>query len=203
MPPKKQLKKVDSDSEDDIPIKSAPVTNPPAKNSAAKNPVVSAKMELSDDSSDSETENESIKTEAREKYAKDDFLERVVKYIGIDDLMRKENAEHRERMFTLKEEKANIEKLLLRYLDIIEQDVVNIAGKGKLKKCQSVRKSGINKDLIKKSICEQLKKDKIVKDDKKAEELAEMTLNVIESKRETTVKTYIKRTLERQPKAKK
>jgi len=91
-------------------------------------------------------------------------------------------------MNTLKEEKEELQSFMLRYLDSMEEDTVNIDGTGKLSKCESIRKGAINKDLIKQAICEQLKKEKIVKDDKAGKELAENTYNLMESRREVKKK---------------
>ena len=103
---------------------------------------------------------------------KKDFLEKIVKYMKTDDLIRKETLDYKEKLNTLKEQKEELETYILRYLDTVEEDQINIDGNGKLAKCESVRKSGINKDIIKESIYEQLKKENIVKDEKKLKELA-------------------------------
>jgi len=133
----------------------------------------------------------------------DSFKEKVIKYIKVDDLMRKETIEYREKMNTLKEEKEELQSYMLRYLDSMEQETVNIEGTGKLSRCESVRKGAINKELIQQAICEQLKKEKIVSDDKTGKALAENTYNLMESKREVKKKVYIKRTFERPKKEKK
>lgn len=136
-----------------------------------------------------------IYEQAKQQYIKEEFIEHVVKFVKIDDLMKLENSEHREKINTLKEQKQELEKTILRYLDSINEDIVNIAGNGKLKKYESVQRSSINKDIIKQSIFEQLKKEKLVNDDEKGKELAELTYNLMESKRERKVKTCLKRTV--------
>lgn len=131
------------------------------------------------------------------------FKEKVIKWIKIDDLMRKETIEFRDKMNTLKEEKEEMQTFMIRYLDSMDENIIDVKGSGKLSKCESVRKGTINKDLIKQSICEQLKKEKIVKDDKAGLELAENTYNLMESKREIKKKVYLKRTFDRPKKDKK
>lgn len=153
--------------------------------------------QLSDEPSD-----ETISKQAKDAYMKDEFVEKIVKYIKTDDLIRKETLEFKEKINTLKEEKEEIETFILRYLENADENIINIAGTGKLSKQESVRKSGINKDIIKQSICEQLKKENLIKDEKKGKELAEQTYNLMEGKRETKTKIYLKRTFERKKKEK-
>lgn len=150
-------------------------------------------------------ENEEIKKKARESFIQTDFFEKVIKYVKTDNLIRKETTEFREKINTLKEEKQDLENFILRYLDIQEENVINISGSGKLTKYESVRKKGINKDIIQQAICDQIKKEKLVTDENKVKELAEATYNIMEGKREKTVKTVLKRTFikEKKPKAEK
>lgn len=151
---------------------------------------------------DEEAENEEIKKKAKETYIQTDFFEKVIKYVKTDNLIRKETIEFREKINTLKEEKQDLENFILRYLDVQEENVININGSGKLTKYESVRKKGINKDIIQQAICDQIKKEKLVTDDKKLKELAEETYNIMEGKREKTVKTVLKRTFIKEKKAK-
>lgn len=157
--------------------------------------------DVSDVSSD-EMSDETISKKAKEAYMKDEFLEKIVKYIKTDDLIRQETLEFKEKINTLKEEKSEIETFILRYLDHADEDIINIAGNGKLSKQESIRKGGLNKDIIKQSIFEQLKKENIIKDEKKGKELAENTYNLMEGKREKKTKVYLKRTFERKKKEK-
>lgn len=164
---------------------------------------------VSDDSdeidslSSGELSDEIISKNAKKNFMQTEFLEKLMKYVKTDDLIRQETIEYKEKINTLKEDKQELEEFILRYLDSIEQEVIDLSGTGKLTKYESVRKSGINKDLIKQSISEQIKKEKLVKDDKKANELAEITYNLMESKREKKTKVYLKRTFKRENKDKK
>lgn len=205
MPQKTNKKEVTNKKEDTVAKKQEIKTN--AKNNKFKK--VESESESSSDSdsdkvsdiNEDEITDDMVSKDAMSKL-EESFKEKVIKYIKIDDLMRKETIDYREKMNTLKEEKEELQTYMLRYLDTMEQETVNIAGTGKLSKCESIRKGTINKDLIKQAICEQLKKDKIVKDDKTGKELAENTYNLMESKREIKKKVYIKRTFERPKKEK-
>lgn len=150
-----------------------------------------------------DVEDKEIKKKAKENFLQNDFYEKVIKYVKTDNLIRKETTEFREKINTLKEEKQDLENFILRYLEFQEENVININGSGKLTKYESVRKKGINKDIIQQAICDQIKKEKLVTDDNKVKELAEATYNIMEGKREKTVKTVLKRTFikEKKPKA--
>lgn len=157
----------------------------------------------SDISDEEVLSDETISKKAKESFVKNEFLEKIIKYIKIDDLIRQETSEYREKINTLKEEKNEMESFILRYLDHVEENVVNVQGAGKLTKQESIRKGGLNKDIIKDSIYEQLKKEKLVTDEKIGKELAENTFNLMEEKREKKSKIYLKRTMERKKKEKK
>jgi hypothetical protein len=138
----------------------------------------------------------------KKSFIKNDFLEKIIKYVKIDNLIRKETVEYKERVNTLKEDKQELENYILRYLEDKKEDIVFIEGSGKLTKYESIRKSGLNKDIIKQSICDQIKKEKLMTDDNKIKELAELTYEVMENKREKKVKTTLKRTFNKEKKEK-
>ena len=158
---------------------------------------------ISDMSNNSgEYDEETVSKKAKENYMKTGFFERVIKYVKFDDLIRKENAEHRERVSALKEQKDELETFILRYLETIEQDIINIGENGKLTKYQSVRTAALKEDMIKQSIYEQLKKENIVKDENQCKELVENTFNLMQTKREKKTKVSLKRTINKPPKEK-
>jgi hypothetical protein len=146
-----------------------------------------------------ESEKQSIQEEAKEAYMKTDFMEKIIKYIKTDDLMRQEALNHKEKIATLKEQKSDLEQFILKYLTSMEEDQINIEGSGKIKKYESTTRSSITKDMIKESICEQLNKTNLIKDKKKARILAEHTYDIMENKREKKTKVCLKRIKERKP----
>lgn len=180
-----------------------------SKNVSSSNAVVSS----SDDKSNSKLKKneksdntiKDIKTKAKEDFIQNDFFEKIIKYVKTDNLIRNETKDFREKMKTLKEQKEDLEKFILRFLELQEENVININGSGKLTKYESVRKKGINKDIIEQAISDQLKKEKLFTDEKKIKELVEATYKIMEDKREKTVKTVLKRTFirEKKPKSKK
>ena len=104
--------------------------------------------------------------EGRERFIETEFKESIIKYITMDDLIREEMIEHREKINNLKTQRMELEAYIIKYLDAYEEEQVNLGDNQHLSKAQSVRKCGINKQLIQDSIYEQLKKEKMIKDEK-------------------------------------
>jgi hypothetical protein len=174
----------------------------PKKYSDSDNNFTESDPSVKNTSKDEEAE---IKKKAKESFIQADFYEKVIKYVKTDNLIRKESTEFREKINTLKEEKQDLENFILKYLDLQEENVININGSGKLTKYESIRKKGINKDIIQQAIYDQIKKEKLITDENKIKDLVEATYNVMEGKREKTTKTVLKRTFikEKKPKVEK
>lgn len=159
--------------------------------------------ESESESGDSIDSDEQTLNDARERFIITDFKERIIKYINIDNLIRQEMLEHREKLNTLKSNRSELEKYILDSLDALDEEFVDFGENGKLTKTESVRKGGINKQIIQDSIYEQLKERKMIKDEKTGRELVEQTYALIENKREKKTKVYLKRTLKKTKKPKK
>ena len=110
-------------------------------------------------------EDEQIQEDARANFVETTFFERVVKYVKTDNLMRKEAKEHKEKMDTMKTNKQELEDFLVDYLESKKENTININGSGKLTKYKSIRKGGLNKDIIQKSMYDKLKAENIIDDD--------------------------------------
>ena len=108
--------------------------------------------------SDDYSENLSSKLEVKKESNK--FYETVIKYLKIDDLIREKQTEYREELKTLKDDKNLLEDFIIRYLDKIDENFINIEGKGKLIKNKSSNKVAIKADLIKKGIEDVFRKKK-------------------------------------------
>jgi hypothetical protein len=135
-------------------------------------------------------------TQSKKGGTDNNFLEKIVKYIKTDDLIRKKISEHKNEISELKEKKVVLEAQILKYLETIEQKQVNIDGKGKLLRTESIRKGGFNAQLVQQSIFEALQKDRLISDDTKCKEYTESLMKKIEAKRPISTKFYLKRTFE-------
>lgn len=151
---------------------------------------------------DDTTHDDEISQKAKNEYINTTFLDNIIKYVKIDDCIRMETAEYKEKVATLKESKAELESTILKYLDEAQENIVNMQGSGKLIKYESIRKGALNKDIIKQSMFERIKKENIITDENKINELVEQTVDMMEGKREIKKKVCLKRTFEKKNKKK-
>lgn len=152
-----------------------------AKQSELTNEVVSDD-DYSSNSSGSEEENVNDVTVTKE------FQESVVKYVKIDDLIKKKQDELKE----LKNQKAPCEKTILKFLEDVDENVIDITD-GKLRKNKSTTKQKLTEDIMKSAIGE------YVKDPAQIEAI----MKAMESKRPEVTHVNLKRTGKRAPKKKK
>ena len=162
------------------------------------------KKEIKEDSSDISSYDEDndyenmtsdeISQKAQDKYFKTELMEKIIKYIKIDDSIKEKQKEIREQVKCLKTQKSDMEKYIITYLESINQEFVNIEGAAKLTKTISTTKGAIKTDNIKSSLVDGIKKQNINLDSKKVDELLESVLEFVETNRPTKTRTYIKRT---------
>lgn len=138
-----------------------------------------------------------ISREATDNFKKNELLDHIIKYVEIDNLIRGKRKEIREDIKVLNDRKKKMEVFILKYLDDINQEQINIDGTGKLKKNVSQVKGAIKIDNIKKSIEDGIKKEGIIKDEKRVAVLLEGILELIDKNRPVTKKVYLKRISER------
>lgn len=117
-----------------------------------------------------------------------EFQENVIKFVKIDDLIRKKTTELAE----LKSQKKPIETFILKYLDQVNETVVEITN-GKLRKNKSETKSGLTVDIIKEAIEKKIKDPKIVEEILKSMEDMRPKATRVNLKR-TSVRDKIKKT---------
>ena len=125
------------------------------------------------------------------------FKDKLVKFIYMDNLIRQETVEYREKIEALKSQKDDLSEYIMRYLENINENVIELGDNGTIRKYESVRKGGINKDIIEQSIYEKLKQEKIVATDEECKKLAAATYEVMNGKRAIKTKTTLKRTIKK------
>lgn len=155
---------------------------------------------LDEDDIDNMT-NQDIEKMATNNFVENDLIERITKYIKIDNKIKEKQKEVREYVQTMKKQKEDMEKFIIKYLEDVDQEFVKIDGEGKLIKATTTTKGAINAENIKTSIVGGFKKENINLDDKQFINLLETVLTMIDENRPKKTKTYIKRTKERVPKA--
>ena len=151
------------------------------------------------DSNDDNLTNEDIQKEARETYMQTELLERITKYLRIDNDIKEKRKDLQEFMKAAKKQKDDMEKYIIGYLTEVQEEYIKIDGEGKLTKTISVRKGAIKTDNIKEAVKKGLLKENINLNEKKFNEVLSSILNIVEDNRPQTQKTYIKRTVPRTP----
>jgi len=73
----------------------------------------------------SKSENNSNE-EMNEEYIQTVVLERVIKYIKLDDLIKEKQNEHKKEMKAIKDAKEHLEKFLITYLDKIDEEYIQV-----------------------------------------------------------------------------
>ncbi len=118
---------------------------------------ISTKLDNSSDASsnDGETEGEN----KGEVSVSKEFQENVIKFVKIDDLMRKKQKEVTE----LRSQRKPCEEYVLSYLDQIGETVIEI-NTGKLRKNKSETKVPLNQDIIKKAMGAHIKDPKVIEE---------------------------------------
>ncbi len=155
------------------------------------------------DSDDDNLTNEDIQKEAREAYVQTELLERITKYLRIDNNIKEKRKELQEYMKAAKKQKEEMEKYIIGYLNEVQEEYIKINGEGKLTKTVSIRKGAIKTDNIKEAVKKGLIKENINLNEKKIDEVLSSILNLVEENRKQTEKTYIKRTMPHAPKGNK
>lgn len=146
-----------------------------------------------DDNYDNMTLDE-VSQKGKEKFFKTELMEKIIKYIKIDDTIKDKQKELRLQMKALKEQKLDMEKYIISYLDAINEDYVNIEGTAKLTKTTTNTKGAIKVDNIKVSVIDGIKQQNINLDEKKINELLESILDSVDKNRPVKTKTSIRRT---------
>lgn len=132
----------------------------------------------SENSNDSE-ENDDKKEDIDDVKVSKEFQENVVKFVKLDDLIRRKTKEVTE----LKKQRKPCEDYILKYLDDVDQTTIEITD-GKLRKNKSETKKALNQDIIKATLTEKLTDPLDVQE----------ILKLMENKRQLNTHVNLKRT---------
>jgi len=108
-----------------------------------------------------------------------EFHENVIKYVKLDDLIRKKESEIRE----LKNSKKPCEKFILDHLDKLGENIIEITN-GKLRKNKAETKVPLTVDIIKDTLIDKLTNP----------ELVDEIMKTMDKSRPKTVRVNLKRT---------
>lgn len=131
--------------------------------------------------------------EAENNYVKDVVADRIIRYIKIDDIIKKKEEEHRAYMKTIKEGRAKLEQFIIGYLDKIDEEYVQIGKQNKLTKSLKQNKQPIKIDAIKEVLMFEFKEKGLCENTQQIEKMVDEFINKIEEKREIKTKKIISR----------
>lgn len=152
-------------------------------------------------SNDEEYDN--LDDDARKEYIQTVVLERVIKYIKLDDVIKKKQSEHKKEMKVIKDSKDQLEEFLIEYLDKVDEEYIQLANKSTLVKTEVKTKAPPKIEDIGVCLIEGFKKHEIYNDDADIKRVVKDLIETIDAKREIKTRKYLKRTSEEDKKEKK
>lgn len=132
------------------------------------------------------------KSEDDEEFVKTVVVERVVKYLKLDDVIKEKQAEHRKEMKVIKDAKDQLESFLIEYLDKINQDYIECKG-SQLIRTETQTKAPPKMEDISVSLIDGFRKHEIYEDDDEIKRVVKDFMELIEERREVKTRKYIKR----------
>ena len=128
------------------------------------------------------------------------FLDKIIKFIKTDDLIKKKEKENKEEIKVLKNDKKKLEAYILNYLEKLDENYVSINGTGKLIKNESNTRGTIKVETIQESIMETFKNKNLNLNPELVRSIVDDIIIRIDNKRGTSKRIYLKRTTERKKK---
>ncbi len=135
-----------------------------------------------------------VLNEAKQEYAKNIVADRILKYIKLDDIMKRKEKEHRAEIKTIKETKSELEEYIIGYLDEIQQEYLVVGKQNKLTKQVRENKSPIKQEYILKTLQEGFKQHNLCKSDDECAQIINSFVKNIEESRTIKLKKTLKRT---------
>jgi hypothetical protein len=159
-----------------------------------------SKTKTNNDSDTDEDEISQITKEEEKKFITSEFRDTVMRYMKIDDLIKKRNEDIKE----LKMQKKPCEEQIIKLLEKQNIDFIQASPGQTLTRKETLKKEPIKAETIKKAIIEGLETNKIVTKEEieKANKMAEEILEMMEQKRAITKKVSIVRTIAKDRKKK-
>jgi hypothetical protein len=137
--------------------------------------------------------NDADPEEAKQEYIRTVVLDRVIKYVKLDDVIKKKQTDHRKEMKIIKESKEKMEQFLINYLDKTNEEYIQIGNKAQLIKTQTTTTSKPKIQDIETCLIDGLKQQKIYEDDGQILQLVKNLLGQIDAKSKKKTRTYLKR----------
>lgn len=142
----------------------------------------------SDNSDNSDDNNFVDNSKNKDDNITNEFKEKVITYIKIDDLIRDKMEEIKE----LRNNKKVCEEFIIKFLEDKNAPFVKIKD-GKLTKSKTELKGSLKPEVIKDAIMEGIKGKELTADEIKSHDITANIMNIMENKRSKTVRTTLRR----------
>lgn len=151
------------------------------------------KKDIVNENNDNEFNNATIAMEAREEYIKTTVTDNVIKFLKIDNILKKKQDEYKEEIKPIKEAKNKLENFLIDYLDNIKEDYFQIGKNDTLMKTIVSTKSAIKIEDIASEILNGFEKYELFESHEEAERIVGEFVKQIDAKREIKTRKYLKK----------
>ena len=121
-------------------------------------------------------------------------MERVIKYIKLDDVIKEKQNEHKKEMKTLKDTKDQLEQFLISFLDKINEEYIQLGNKSTLIKTEVNTKAAPKMEDISVCLIDGFRKYEIYEDDEEIKRVVKDFIKIIDDKREIKTRKFLKRT---------
>jgi hypothetical protein len=144
--------------------------------------------------SQAEEDYDDMDEDEKKEYIQTVVLDRVLKYIKLDDVIKQKQNDHKKEMKVIKDSKEQLENFLIGYLDKVDEEYIQLKDKATLIKTVTETKAAPKMEDISVSLVEGFKKHEIYDDEADIKRVVKDFIETIESKREIKTRKYLKRT---------
>lgn len=137
--------------------------------------------------------NDEIDEEAQTEYVRTVVFDYVIKYIKLDDVIKKKQNEHKKEMKAIKDTKEQLEQFLLNYLEKVNQEYVELANMSKLTKTETTTKSPPKLEDITLCLMDGFKEYEIYENEEEIKRVVSELVKKIDDKRETKTRKFLRR----------
>jgi hypothetical protein len=168
------------------------------KNTALASPTGRSTEENEDEKEEEDNEEidyDNLSDEAKKEYMNTIIVDKVVKYIKFDDLIKQKQQEHKKEMKIIKDTKDELETFLIGYLDKVDEEFIQFGNENKttLTKVEVKTKSPPKMEDIGTCLVAGFKKYEIYDNDDDVKRVVKDFIDTIDAKRETKTRKYLKR----------
>jgi hypothetical protein len=153
----------------------------------------SKKTKKDNEDNENNEDNNSNEDEMDEDFVQTVVMERVIKYIKLDDVIKEKQNEHKKEMKTLKDTKDQLEQFLIGFLDKINEEYIQLGNKSTLIKTETQTKAAPKMEDISVCLIDGFRKYEIYEDDDEIKRVVKDFIKTIDDKREIKTRKYLKR----------